>query len=158
MGFVSGESRPQSEAVAQLTVISGCGADANALRVTTLALVHSTAEYSAPVWCCINHTLLIDSNTNDALRIITGCLRLRPTDNLPALDGIQPAELHRERVTLTLIHSALEPRHLLDPKLTRSSIGTQRRLKSRHSFVPDLQLQSSKWGTQSYETSEKTKS
>jgi len=29
----------------------GCGAGATTLRIATLALVHSTAEYCAPVWC-----------------------------------------------------------------------------------------------------------
>ena len=40
------------------------------------------AEYSAPVWCRSAHTRLIKKLINDALRIVTGCLRPTPTDNL----------------------------------------------------------------------------
>jgi len=39
---------------------SGWGAGATTLRTTTLALVHSTAMYCAPVWCRSAHTPLID--------------------------------------------------------------------------------------------------
>jgi len=39
---------------------SGWGAGATTLRIATLALVHSTAEYCAPVWCRSAHTRLID--------------------------------------------------------------------------------------------------
>ena len=72
---------------------SGWGAGAISLRIATLSVVYSTAEYCAPVWCCSAHTRLIDSVLNDALRIVTGCLRPTPTDHLPVLSGIQPAEL-----------------------------------------------------------------
>jgi len=72
---------------------SGWGAGATTLRTTTLALVHSTAEYCTPVWCRSAHTRLIDPTINDALGIVTGCLRPAPADNLPILAGIQPAEL-----------------------------------------------------------------
>ena len=57
---------------------SGWGAGATTLRIATLALMHSTAEYCAPVWCCSAHTRLIDPAINDALRIVTGCLRPTP--------------------------------------------------------------------------------
>jgi len=53
---------------------SGWGAKATTLRTATLA--HSTAEYCAPVWYCSDYTHFIDSAINDALRIVTGCLRL----------------------------------------------------------------------------------
>jgi len=39
---------------------SGWGAGATTLRTATLALVHSTAEYCAPVWCRSAHSHLID--------------------------------------------------------------------------------------------------
>ena len=45
---------------------SGLGAGATTLRTATLALVHSTAEYCAPVWCRSAHTRLIDPTINDA--------------------------------------------------------------------------------------------
>jgi len=67
---------------------SGWGTGATTLRIATLALIHSTAEYCAPVRGRSAHTHHID-----ALRIMTGCLRPAPADNLPILAGIQPAEL-----------------------------------------------------------------
>ena len=54
-------------------------ADATVLRTVTLALVHSTAEYFPPVWYRSAHTCLIDKPINDALCIVTGCLRPTPT-------------------------------------------------------------------------------
>jgi len=81
---------------------SGWGAGATTLRNATLALVHSTAENCAPVWCRSAHTSLIDPTINDALRIVTGFLRPTPADNLPILAGIQPAELRHSEGTLSL--------------------------------------------------------
>jgi len=101
--------------------------------------VHSTAEYCAPVWCRSVHTRLIDPAVNDALRIVTGCLRLTPADNLPILAGIQPAELRRHGATLSLARHAMEPGHLLHSALNRPSNADARRLKSRHPFVPASQ-------------------
>jgi len=113
---------------------SGWGAGATTLRKATLALVHSTAEYCVPVWC-----RLIDPAINNALRIVTGCLRPTPADNLPILAGIQPAQLRRYGATLSLVHRAMEPGHLLHSALTRPSSANARRLKSRHPFVPAAQ-------------------
>ena len=69
---------------------SGWGAGAKTLCIATLSLVYSTAEYCAPVWCRSAHTCLIDSVLNDALHIVTGCLRPTPTDHLPVLYIGQP--------------------------------------------------------------------
>jgi len=88
------------------------------LRIATLALVHSTAEYCAPVWYRSAHTRLIDPAINDALRIVTGRLRPIPADNLPILVGIQPSELRRKGATLSLARRAMEPGHLLHSVLT----------------------------------------
>jgi len=92
-------------------------AGATKLRTATLALVQSTAEYCAPVWCRSAHTRLIDPTINDALRIVTGCLRPTPVDNL-IVAGIQTAELRRSGATLSLGHRAMEPGHLLHSALT----------------------------------------
>ena len=93
---------------------SGWGAGAKTLRIATISLVYSAAEYCAPVWCRSAHTRLIDSVLNDALRIVTGCLRPTPTDHLPLLSGIQPAELRRMGATLSLAHrGSLDPDHIL---------------------------------------------
>ena len=115
---------------------SGWGAGAKTLRIATLFLVHSTAEYCAPVWCRSAHTRLIDSVLNDALRIDTGCLRPTPTDHLPVLSGIQPAELCRMGATLSLAYrGSLDPDHILYGLLSGSSDTRQVRLRSRRPFV-----------------------
>ena len=80
-----------------------------------------------------------DPTINDALRIVTGCLRPTPADNLPILAGIQPAELRRSGATLSLGRRAVEPGHLFHSALTRPSGAVARCLKSRHPFVPAAQ-------------------
>ena len=116
---------------------SGWGAGAKTLRIATLSLVYSTSEYYAPVWCRSAHTRLIDSVLNDALRIVTGCLRPTPTDHLPILSDIQPPELRRLGATLSLAHrGSLDPDHILHGLLIGSSDNRQVRLRSRRLFVP----------------------
>ena len=114
---------------------SGWGAGAKTLRIATLSLVYSTAEYCAPVWCRSTHTRLIDSVLNDALRIVTGCLRPTPTDHLLVLSGIQPAELRRMGATLgsPWIYG---PQPYLVCLFSGSSDTGQVRLRSRRPFVP----------------------
>ena len=118
-------------------VVSGWGAGAKTLRIATLSLVYSTAEYCAPVWCRSAHTRLTDSVLNDALCIVTGCLRPTSTDHLPVLSGIQPAELRRLGATLSLAHrGSLNPDHILYGLLSGSSDTHQVILRSRRPFVP----------------------
>ena len=83
-------------ALLRLLIGSGCGAGTTTLRTATLAMVHSTAEFCAPISCRSGHTRLTDPSNNDALWIVIGCLRLTPADNLPILACIQPAELRRK--------------------------------------------------------------
>ena len=45
------------------------GVGAKTLRIATLSLVYSTAEYCVPVWCRSAHTHLINSVLNDTLHI-----------------------------------------------------------------------------------------
>ena len=119
---------------------SGWGAGAKTLCIATLSLVYSTAEYCAPVWCRSAHTRLIDSVLNDALCIVTGCLHPTPTDHLPVLSGIQPAELRRLGATLSLAYrGSLDPDHILHGLLNGSSDTGQVRLRSRCPFVPGAQ-------------------
>ena len=113
---------------------SGWSAGAKTLCIVTLSLVYSTAEYCAPVWCHSAHTRLIDSVLNDALRIVTECLCPTPTDHLPVLSGIQPAELRRMGISLAH-RGSLDPDHVLNGLLSGSSDTRQVRLKSRP-FVP----------------------
>ena len=146
---------------------SGWGAGAKTLRIATLSLVYSAAEYCAPVWCRSAHTRLIDSVLNDALRIVTGCLRPTPTDHLPILSSIQPAELCRMGATLSLARrGSLDPNHILYNLLSGSSDTRQVRLRSRRPFVPAArnfldnlarlgirasELTNHKWKTEYYE-------
>ena len=116
---------------------SGWGAGAKTLRIATLSLVYLKTEYCVPVWCRSAHTRLIDNVLNVALRIFTGCLRPTPTDHLPVLSGIQPAELRRMGATLSLAYRrSLDPDHILYGLLSGSSDTRQVRLKSRLPFVP----------------------
>ena len=111
---------------------SGWGAGAKTLCTAALSLIYLTAEYCAPAWCRSAHTRLIDRVLNDALCIVTRCLRPTPTDNLPVLSGIQPAELRRQRATLSLTNrSSLDPGHILHGQLTEPRAGSKERLKSR---------------------------
>ena len=73
------------------------GAGTSVLRTATLALVYSTAEYCAPVWCRSAHTRLIDPVIYNALCIVTGGLLPTLTDYLTVLAGIPPAELRRRQ-------------------------------------------------------------
>ena len=116
---------------------SGWGAGVKTPRIANLSLIYSTAEYCAPVWCCSAHTRLIDSVLNDALHIVTGCLCPTPTDHLPVLSGIQPAELCRMGAIHSLGHrGSLNPDHILYGILSGSSDTRQVRLRSRRLFVP----------------------
>ena len=116
---------------------SGWGAGAKTLRITTLSLLYSTAEYCAPVWCHSAHTRLIDNVLNDGLRIVTECLRPTPTDHLPILSSIQPAELRRMGATLSLAYRGfMDFDHILYGLLSWSSDTRQVRLRSRRPFVP----------------------
>ena len=116
---------------------SGWDAGAKTLRIATLSLVYLTSEYCTPVWCCSAHTRLIDSVLNDALRIVTGCLRPTRTNHLHVLSGIQPAELRRMGATLSLAYrGSLDPDYILYGLLSGSSDTRQVRLRSRRPFVP----------------------
>ena len=111
---------------------SGWSAGAKTLRIATLSLVYSTAEYCVPVWCRSAHTHLIDSVLNNVLRIVTGCLRPTPTDHLPVLSDIQPAELRRMGATLFLAYcGSLDRNHILYGILSGSLDTGQVRLRSR---------------------------
>ena len=82
------------------------------------------------------HTRLIDKPINDALRLVTGCVRTTPTDNLLVLSGITPTELRRKRATLSLACRVQRPGHLVHDRLTSHPYEGYRQLNSRHLFVP----------------------
>ena len=83
-----------------------------------------------------SHSVIDSVTVNDVLRIITGCLRPTPTDHLPVLSGIQPAELRRMGATLSLAYrGSLDPDHILYGLLSGASDTRQVRLRSRRPFV-----------------------
>ena len=105
-----------------------------------LSLIYSTAEHCAPAWCCSVHTHLIDRVLNDALRIVTGCLRPTPMNNRPVLLGIQSTELCRQGATLSLAkRSCLDPAHILHGQPTEPHAVSKEKLKSRYSCAPVAQ-------------------
>ena len=107
------------------------------MRIAALSLVYSRAECCALVCFRIVHTCLIDSVFNDALRLVTGCLCLTPTNSLLTLVSVQPAKLRRQGATLLLANRRiLNPKHLLNVHLVRPLEAWQERLKSRPPFVP----------------------
>ena len=116
---------------------SGWGADATTFRISALFLVYFTTEHCAPVWCRSTHTCLIDSILDDALRMVTGCLHPTPTEDLPALTGIQPAKLRRLGATLSLENRAIhDPDHVLHGQLVGQQNAHLGRFRPRHPFVP----------------------
>ena len=112
--------------------LTGSGWGAKTLLISASSLAHSTVEYCTPVWCRNKHTRLIDIILNNALRIVTGCLRPTPTEDLPVLAGIQLAELCRLETTLSLANCAIhDPDHVLHGQLVGQQYAHQRGLRSR---------------------------
>ena len=63
--------------------------------------------------------------------------RPTPTNHLPILSGIQPAELRRLGATFSLAYcGSLEPDHMLHGLLSGSSDARQEKLKFKRPFVP----------------------
>ena len=86
-----------------------------------------------------------------------------PTDHLPILSGIQPAELRRMGATLSLAYrGSLDLDHILHGLLSGSSDTHQMRLRSRRPFVPGarnlldnlarLGIRASEWTNYKWET------
>ena len=96
-----------------------CGADQTTLRTSTLAIVHCTAEYYAPVYGRCAHTHHVDTPINAVLQIVSGCVKATPTAFFPELTGIQPADLRRENATLALAKKDQKPDHLLHQVVTK---------------------------------------
>ena len=115
---------------------SGWGAGAKTLRIATLSLVYSAAEYCAPVWCRSAHTRLIDSVLNDALRwLLDACVPLQRTTYLYSQASSQLSFADWERHSLAY-RGSLDPDHILHGLLSGSSDTRQARLRSRRPFVP----------------------
>jgi len=98
----------------------------------------TSGEYCARAWSCSSHTHPTDP-VNNALRTVIGCLRPAPEDNLLMLTGIQPAELRRKGVTMSLGGRAMEPERLLHSAPISTPCGFELHFKSRHTILPAVQ-------------------
>ena len=106
------------------------GADPKTLRTTAMALSYSSAEYASPVWARSCHAKKVDSELNNACRIVTGQLRPTPLPLLYRTVGIAPPPIRREIQART-------QKHLQETDERHPMFGHQypnRRLKSRKSF------------------------
>ena len=107
------------------------------LRTSTTALVFAPAEYCVPVWCQSTHTKTLDVPLNEAMRIVSGCIRPTPLNFLPPLSGIQPPSCRRKKLCKRLYYKADNIDHLLH-NILYSKIPPKR-LKSRKPLRPFLE-------------------
>ena len=103
------------------------------LRISSQALVFSTAEYCAPVWCRSPHANKVDMVINSTLRIISGCLKLTPVFLLPVLAGITPLKLSRQTATLALARKAMSDEQHILHNITTAEVPRSR-LKFRQPY------------------------
>lgn len=121
------------------------GADAKTLRISSLSLVYSTAEYCCSVWSRSCHTHLVDTQLHKVMRTITGCISSTPIPWLPVLSHIAPPELRRQFATTKLLRKIT----MLDNSLLSVILKDvpPQRLKSRstiqHQIILNFDLLSS---------------
>ena len=72
------------------------GCNANTIRTIAMAFSYCAAEYACPVWARSPHASKLDSELNDACRLITGCLRPTNVEELYLLTGIAPPDIRRD--------------------------------------------------------------
>ena len=107
------------------------GADPKTLRTSALALCYTTAEFCSPVWERSCHAAKVDTELNEACRIITGLLKPTPLQTVYRLAGIAPPSIRRRCQSRTQKHiQETDPRHPL-----HQYQECQRRLISRKSFM-----------------------
>jgi hypothetical protein len=103
---------------------TGWGAGTEPLRTAALAIVYSTAEYCAPVWLNSVPIRKIDVQLNNAMRIISGCVKSTQLPWLPTLALIAPPKLRmkaaavRELVNCRKHANSLLNEQLLDIPIT----------------------------------------
>jgi hypothetical protein len=79
------------------------GANAQTLHSSGLALCYSTGEYCAPVWLNSAHVKQVDTQLNQTMRTITGCMRPTNLAWLPVLANIPPPNIRREEALRKLL-------------------------------------------------------
>lgn len=120
------------------------GANASCLRISSLSLVYSTAEYCAPVWINSTHSKLIDTELNTTMRLISGTVRSTPLNWLPALCDIVPPDIRRKEALLREYVKAMSSPET--PLFIDLQHYVPSRLKSRNPpLVLAEQLFSSNW-------------
>ena len=99
------------------------GCTPHTLRISTLALRYTAAEYACSVWSRSVHARKLDPALNNACGIITCWLKPTNTSNLHLLAGIAPPEIRRETASRAeRLCQSTDPRHSLfgsEPALTR---------------------------------------
>ena len=122
-------ARHTAEATCRLRI--GCWYQ-NTAHSCPISLVYIIADYCTPARCRSAGSVL-----NDALCIVTRCLRPTPTDHLPILLGIHPNVFRQLRATLSLAYrGSQDPDHILYGLLSRSSDARRDGLRSRRKLVP----------------------
>lgn len=62
----------------QILAGTGWSADAKTLRIATLGLVYSTAEFGYQIWCNSAHVNKVDTQLNSVMRTINGTVKSTP--------------------------------------------------------------------------------
>ena len=120
----------------QMLVGSGWGASAETLKISSTALVYSTAEYCSSVWSKSCHAYKVDIKLHQTMRLISGTVKSTPTVWLPTLCNIAPPDLRRTRAISNLIKRCMESgSSLLYDVLNDQPVH---RLKSRYFIWNDL--------------------
>ena len=91
---------------------SSWNSNASTIRTAALSLVFSTGEFCAPVLSNSSNASKIDPILNEACRVITGCLRPTPLEDIYVLSGIAPPNIRRTDAE-TKLHKLTEERNPL---------------------------------------------
>ena len=83
------------------------------LRTSVLALAYSSVEYCAPAWTQSAHAHKIDIPLNEAMRLVSGCLRSTPVSQLPFLSGVPPPQECKDQICIKTHERAQSIHHLL---------------------------------------------
>ena len=92
---------------------SSWGSNASTIRTAALSLVFSTGEFCAPVWSNSSNASKIDPILNEACRVITGCLKPTPLEDLYVLSGISPPDIRRRTDAETKLYKLTKERNPL---------------------------------------------
>lgn len=113
------------------------GANPNVIRSTAEALCFSTAEYACPVWNRSTHAKTVDIALNETCRLMTGCMKATPLQNLYKAGGIEAPATRRLAAEHTeRIRQMCDSRHPL-----YEAPEPIRRLKSRKGFLSAVPME-----------------